>query len=1625
MGGSIGSLMKRVVTMLIEANWNNFRAKFNGREQGAFEWLCSLLFYKEHDCPTGALRYFNQPGIEAEPVTIETEVIGWQAKFITTDLASYKAKLIEAIDTAKKQHSTLTQIYFYVNLDFGRGRKAGSKDPVYKTDIEDHAKAKGILITWKTASFFESPFVCETNANIADHFFSAGASIIDFMQEVVHHTEAILAPIRSEITVGSNCIKIDRQQVVVSLKKALSQSLIVVICGEGGVGKTAVIKDFYDEMKGTLIPLFVFKATEFNVSHINQLFKEYGDFTFSDFLREHDEFKEKYIVIDSAEKLSDLEHPELFQEFLSTLRTAGWKVLFTTRQSYLDDLKYTLGEVYNVSFTPVNISGLSNQELINLSRSHHFILPQNERLLSVLQNLFYLNEYLCIYPEGNSKTEYLEFRNTIWNKQIACSAYRKGNAHRKREECFIELAFRRAVSGGFSINLDGFDDSLQQLESDEIIKFDSKTRGYFITHDIYEEWALERKIEQTFANRATDIQFFEQISDALAIRRAFRSWLSNKLAERDDNAARFIETTVNNEAIQQHWKDEAIVAALLSRHSSHFIEYFEKQLLEYPPQRSVQNEAVKLAAKPVGRDELEHGLLYRMIFLLRIACKEIDQNIFGLFGLAHQEAFSLNLLITQPKGSGWDSVITFLVRHKEAIGLHYMHVVLLLLDEWVRCSKQGATTRAAGQIALYYFFEQTKDGRFPYSARSEAGERLIRIILNSSEEIKDELAALFRGVIERKDVSNKSCYYELVTTALSSINKSAIIAKSLPNELINLANIYWTYTPQEHDRWGGSHRNDIEQYFGLPPDYQEHYPSSALQTPLSQLLHAAPVEAVNFILNFTNRAVEYFIKTNLGQGEIEEVEVYFSTLETPAKQFICHRLWMMYRGTQSGPALLESIHMALEQWLLWIVKNTSSEIAERWCLYLIKNSRSTSITAIVVSAVLAEPLKLFNIAQLLFRTESFFFFDNARKQLDMTAKSLYAMSYDPTGLFKSERLVTCDNKHRSWSLENIALNYQSIRYGEEDEELVTKRQEIIWDVLDEHYTRLPPGNEENESDKVWRLCLARMDFRKMVISTEEQGEKILVTFTPELTPELRAYSDNALAATNEPMRYLSLSVWGRARWEMNGSEYSKYAQYENDPIHALTETKDVYNRLKVGGKEDDTFHLFSRAVPPFVCAVLIRDFANTLEPQDAEFCRNILIEYASSSLQDSYDYQSGDGMNAAIISMPLLLQQFPEKRSEVKSILLFTLFDQNFSDMNDRLPAHAIRAIVDLLWKINPEDANSLFLGFLWLKPKFDSLCKSLLKEKQALRIYQFTHAEAIRRFEAEYESEISQVLRNQVTYDQCILIVQIEIDTLVNAFLMLPLDTENQQHKKFVIEVATIIAAKSRRYDIHGDEERLDFSIRRRFLPKFAQFVLSANKSEVLPYIQPFIDHLLNIEDAKDIFQEFINSEDKLHSYDVFWEVWELFYPSIVTFCKENRYPSSVIHNYLLAIPYWRDGAKEWRSLKSREKSFFERVVRDIGFHPAVLYSLAKLLNEIGSGFATDGILWIGHMLEVHENLSSKKLETNTEYYLDKLVRGYVLHNRERIRMTPQIKAAVLTILNFLLEKGSVTAYLTREHIL
>ncbi|MBE3128181.1 MAG: hypothetical protein IMZ60_00685 [Actinobacteria bacterium] len=182
------------------------------------------------------------------------------------------------------------------------------------------------------------------------------------------------------------------------------------------------------------------------------------------------------------------------------------------------------------------------------------------------------------------------------------------------------------------------------------------------------------------------------------------------------------------------------------------------------------------------------------------------------------------------------------------------------------------------------------------------------------------------------------------------------------------------------------------------------------------------------------------------------------------------------------------------------------------------------------------------------------------------------------------------------------------------------------------------------------------------------------------------------------------------------------------------------------------------------------------------------------------------------------------------------------------------------------------------------------------------------------------------------------------------------------------------------------------------------------------------------DFFQEFISVEDRLNQYEEFWVIWNIFYNKIVNLCKDSKlryYANEIIHNYLLAWQYWKKDAKEWHTLKEKEKLFYKKVAQDIGHCPAVLYSIAKVLNDIGSNFLEDGIFWVSDILQRNKNLSSEELEINTIFYIENIVRRYILKNRQKIRKILKIKKDIFTILNFLVERGSVTGYLLREDIL
>src|SRR5699024_2708352 len=115
------------------------------------------------------------------------------------------------------------------------------------------------------------------------------------------------------------------------------------------------------------------------------------------------------------------------------------------------------------------------------------------------------------------------------------------------------------------------------LVSDGILGYESSA-GYFITHDIYEEWALEKIINNEFQKSRNPTEFIDNIGDHLPIRRSFRKWLSEKLLLRDKSIEIFIEEAFEDTSIKSYWKDEILVSVLLSDNSDYFFDIFNLEL---------------------------------------------------------------------------------------------------------------------------------------------------------------------------------------------------------------------------------------------------------------------------------------------------------------------------------------------------------------------------------------------------------------------------------------------------------------------------------------------------------------------------------------------------------------------------------------------------------------------------------------------------------------------------------------------------------------------------------------------------------------------------------------------------------------------------------------------------------------------------------------------------------------------------------------------------------------------------------------------------------------------------------------------------------------------------------------
>lgn len=1561
-------------------NWNKFAIKNENKEEWAFEQMAYLLFCSEFDNNIGLFRYKNQTGIETEPLEKDDVVYGFSAKYYEVSISSRKKEIIEAITKAKSKNPKLDVIHFYVNRELSESSLKKTKKATYEVEIDKACEQLGISLEWRVSSHFELQLTLPKHKYIHDLFFNLDPTLDKLRDSVFAHNTSILNAIRTEINVNQQQIKIERQGYISEIKELALRDEHIILSGEGGSGKTAILKEFYQQYLFD-IPICIFKATELNVNHVSDLFRFEHNFSSADFFSTYENETTKLFIIDSAEKLADLSNQNILHNLVNSLTTHGWTIVFTTRSSYLDDLHFHINESYQLQCNILEVELLSDKKLIEISDEFGVVLPNNDSFKDRLRNLFYLNEYINHYQSTEAISDFASFIDLLWKKKIQNSPIKKDNIHIKRGRCLEKIAKQRADTNRFYITGDSLpQDALYQLKIDDIIAYDEQHDGYFITHDIYEEWALNHITNKAYQNHVDIEDFFRELGNSLAIRRAFRLWLSQKLIEEDTNVKNFINNVFISD-ISQFWKDELLVSVLLSEYSFEFFKIYKNELIAN-----------------------DFFILKRIIFLLQVACKDVVSALQN----------------TRPKGRGWQATIDFMYKHQlDVLESHRNRVLPILLD-WCQSNAKGVTTRLAGLLAVSILKKTEQEERI-YSRDED--NNIYKVIFASCHEIEKEIKEIFDKVVKYAWVEHNDPYQDFCVTILNKSYLAAPLIQLLPNSIIKLCEIYWTAEKDKDVYRSSSFNMHSEIDYGLKEYDFSYSPASAYQTPLHWLLCSNSfLDAINFIIRFTNRSITTYAYSDSGKTVVEKVKIYAKDSEVI--QYHSYGLWTMYRGFGSPvvPELLQSTHMSLEKFLLLLAKQHDSSLVQPLLLHIIKNSISTSLTSVVCSIVLAYPNKFYEVAKLLFRSIDLFMSDFTRSVNEYQAKSLYGMGYGLRSfsdeLYSDERLKTCEEDHRNTNLEQLCLRYQL--YGVEylSESQNSDFIEEVLQIIDKH--KITVKNDGKKLD----ILLARMDRRNLKPEIQEYEDKTTIIFKTSLTEEQKKVSDQAHAELNEKFKYNSLNLWSNV---FAKKEYESCEKYNSNPLLALDETKTLLDDLRKSSDED--FVQLNRNIIFNSCSKLIIEYSQRLSQADKDFCK----EYIDAGIQrlflDNYDYQISDGLEACTHALPKLIEEYPDDIEKLALLLMFILFDKRSIGAYKRVCDYAIEAIHKKgLWDSSPQVAEQIVNGFIIFKPLYNDAVEALQSSEDYPYDRGLTKSKIFEKFlelckEKGLGDQLDSLKFNSNELNK------LDIDDLETTYQLLPNNTTQKNHLAILNltlgNVANILF-KDRR-DTEGINNL--YSLRLSIFEKISAISLHRNSEDkVKRLLEPFINNLKRNDETEQFIERFIWSENEFYQPKVFWYIWKLLYPKIVELYNQGRYYKdfeNLIINYLLAWRWWGEKQKEWPSLTEENLWLYEDISKDLGDHPSVLYSIARVLNSVASNFHDQGVDWISNITSNNYDLKLGNVQSDTLFNLENYLRQYIFLNRQRIKQDVRLKTKIIAILDFMVERGSVHGYLLRESVL
>ncbi len=1403
------------------------------------------------------------------------------------------------------------------------------------------------------------------------------------------HTEPVLRRIRS--TIGSD-FHLHRNALVQRILGQLEEVQVVLVSGPAGCGKSAVAKDTLSILSPDHF-VFAFRVEEFAQPHIDSTLHLAQVSVNVQALQAILAAQDRTVVlIDGVERLLEKTTRDAFSDLMELVKAdPSIRVLLTCRAYSVEQVRASFLQPVAFRNEVVAVPVLDDGELAHVEEALPKLVGplRSKALRSVLRNPYHLDQAFALAwpPEHTTPENEREFRSLVWRQTVRAEAFSSSGMPRRREATLQEIAVRRARSLSDYVLCKNLDPTaLDALRHDSLL-VSSKGNPSLVApaHDVIEDWAILHWLEEQHQEAGGDFgELSATIGEHPAIRRSFRKWVSELIDRDPESSDQLFRSALSEIDVRSQFRDDTLVSLLGARAAPEFVRRHENALLAD-----------------------DNALLKRVVHLLRVACVRTPPW--------HPGVPLYGSVADLPSGQMWSVILCLADRHIEALGATERPLLLGLIEHATRDPDMWTSDVAGGACiaSIAHWLLRNSGGYENVKSR----RRVLKVLARIPMADPDGFARLLRGA--GADATHRDRIADDLCTLLFTTMDGWRVAQSLPELVMEVAKRHLLAEKEAIVEGRCPGLREIDICFGVSPRlHHEFFPPSAHKGPWLALLHSRSRRGLDFFIHVFNYSIRWYVRYRpLERLEpASEVELTFADGETRT-QWGNARLWNLYRGTSVGPNVLQSLLMALEKWLLDLANEKADEI-DGVLVDLLRRSESAAVAAVVSSVATAHPNASGETLLVLLSAPEYILLDRGRLGHEHQASNLpgyFGHISIEHRLHAEERREANRATHRQQDLQLAILKLHVGRFSPR-----------VRAALDAYLAALDSKSEHTETEQLWRLAVHRMDLRHYAVAetdgamqAAEGGEndpnkEMAVILEPRaLPPDLQARVDRESAKLADRTRGLGPLIWGLEVFERRPGTHDP-AQWREQLELARS----------IDRSEGHWYGPQNCAAS--VAAVCCRDHWDELTKDEHAWCLDAVcqeVEWDSAE----WDRVERMGMN------PLSAAKF------CAAVLPLLLHRELSDQQNERVRIAFASAITHPVEDVRSYVVGSLGEDFWAADARVAMRCVNAFATEAGL-LGKAWQIEEKRPYEAQtaadtISAEAARTIRDSFWRNGSVdneAWKKLDCSEQFGALALVPILRILGHATQSPIAVALCSKASEAlvewwdKDDDRGWGRRPDFSTEAGIRENIQEFVMGTSRTAAMRVLTPLLDA---IDRHPREIAEFVRGltivEDRNPRTETYWFLWEQFANRVrgAVWISNLKGQHPVGREMLTAVfltSGWKDEVRHWKSLEGHANRV-HRLYDDLAPSAIVLDDYVRFLFHIGEQSLPYAFVRLADSISKGDGRSMLASE-DTVFLLEVLLQRRVYGRPSELKRDARMRAAVLVLLDALIDSGSSAAFRMRD---